>query len=260
MALGVIGAIAEAIMVGPEGQDYAAMSIAGMSPKDIGTIMLTERTFQFWPESISDTIDIGWSFKDIPGMSHALAQWASNGGRTITFEVGFNRFMKPVDSKSTIESLLDPFDKTNPNSELLKDNRPHNVDVASEIRYLRAFCYPSFSSDNAEGYNIAYPPPIAMLCVPGHQLGDVLAEDVIYAVMTGCDVTYKLAFPDGTPRRATVSLTFRQVVQDPFNATVYRAGFEEAFVPDSVTGSKEDISQGGARPGNGLDGRSGGPV
>jgi len=258
MAFGVIGAVVEAMMFGPEGMDYKAISIAGVNPVD-QSIMLPERTFQFWPESIQDTIDIGWNFKDIPGMSHALAQWASNGGRTITFEVHFHRFMKPVASvdQNIFERVLDPFKLNTPSSEYLKDNRPHNVDIAAEIKYLRAFCYPSYK--DVEGYRTSFPPPIGMLAVPGMRLSDSDNSDVIYVIMTGCDVTYMLAFPDGTPRRASVSLTFRQVVQDPVNKVIVPAGFDQNS-PFEFDGSVWDTiesdppARGGNRPKNGLDG------
>ena len=257
MAFGVIGAVVEAMMYGPEGMDYKAMSIAGVSPVD-QSIMLPERTFQYWPESISDTIDIGWNFKDIPGASHALAQWASNNGRTISFEIQLHRFMKPVDSRNEFEEVLDPFDANAPDSEYLKDNRPYNVDIASEVRYLRAFCYPSYQ--DVEGYMTAFPPPIAILYVPGHPMGDTGGTPVIYAVMTGCDVTYTLSFPDGTPRRATVALTFRQVVQDPINNEIFTVGLGPGFDYETDLASPEGIAEGGARPKNGLDGWKGGPT
>ena len=53
MAFGVIGAIADAIMYGPEGAEYSAMSLVGISP--IGGVLpgLEEHTFQYWPETIS---------------------------------------------------------------------------------------------------------------------------------------------------------------------------------------------------------------
>lgn len=254
MAFGVIGSVIEAMMFGPEGMDYKAASIAGVNPTD-QSIMLPERTFQHWPESISDTIDVGWSFKDIPGMSHALAQWSSNGGRTITFEVHFHRFMKPVDSRSVFEVILDPFGLNSPTSTFPKDNRLYNVDVAAEIKYLRAFCYPSYK--DVDGYRTAFPPPIALLNIPGLRLDDATASDVIFAIMTGCDVNYMLSFPDGTPRRASVSLTFRQVVQDPINKLVYQAGFEQPFTyQGSIWDSTESDppAPGGNRPKNGLDG------
>jgi len=257
MAFGVIGAVTEAMMYGPEGMDYASMSIAGVDPSDPSKLLLKERTFQYWPEAISDSIEVGWNFKDIPGMSHALAQWASNGGRTITFEVSFSRLMKPVASRNTFEKVLDPFEANTPTSEYLKDNRPYNVDIVAEIKYLRAFCYPSYKE--IEGYMTAYPPPVAMLSVPNLGLGDVNGNNIIYAVMTGCDVTYVLLFPDGTPRRATVALTFRQVIQDPQEKSVYLVGHPDnySFYPAS---GDEGLAAGGAREKNGVGNWKGGPV
>lgn len=253
MAIGIIGAVTEAIMSGPEGMDYAAMSIAGVNPVNGNiTDFLPERTFQFWPESISDTIEIGWNFKEIPGMSHALAQWSSNGGRTITFDVNLHRFMKPVEDRSFFEHVLDPFKLNTPESRYLKDNRPHNVDIAAEVRYLRAFCYPSYVE--IDNYMTAYPPPIAMLSIPGVPIDDNNGSSVMYAVMTGCDVTYNLLFPDGTPRRANVSLTFRQVVQDPINDMISQVGFKEGYNYKNNLQSREISVPGGARPKNGLAG------
>jgi len=265
MVFGVTGAIVEAIMAGPEGSDYASMSIAGVNPVDpTSDLLLPERTFQFWPASISDSISIGWSFKDIPGMSHALAQWSSNGGRTISFEVQLHRFMKPVESRSIFETVLDPFGLNAPASQIPKDNRPHNVDIKAEIKYLRAYCYPSYR--DVDGYRTAYTPPIAMLYVPGHGFGDSNGNDIMYAVVTACDITHTLDFPDGTPRKASVSMTFRQVVQDPFNKTIYQVGHDGTNIDSwikSKEGSEYKLSrptEGGNRSKNNLDGWKGGKV
>jgi len=222
MAGGLIGQIIEAIMNGPEGaKTYAHMSIAGVDPTDPAgsKLLIPERTFQYWPESIQDTIEVGWNFKEIPGASHALAQWAQNGGRTISFEVRLHRFMKPVGDRTVFDVILDPFGLTAPGNQYIKDLRPHNVDLEAEIRVLRAFCYPSYG--NLEGSTVAYPPPVALLCVPGVGLNED-GGDVIMAVMTGCDVTYNLLFPNGRPRNATVALTFRQIVQKAGKGVMWR--------------------------------------
>ena len=216
-----VGQLIEAIMNGPEGMEYAHMSIAGVSPEDPAgnTLLLPEHAFQFWPESIQDSIEIGWQFKEIPGASHALAQWASNGGRTISFEVRLHRFMKPVEDRTVFEKILDPFGLTGPGNKYLKDMRPHNVDVEAEIRYLRAYCYPSYGKLDAS--TVSYPPPVALLCIPGLGLNE-LGNDTIMAVMTGCDVTYNLLFANGKPRNATVALTFRQIVQRKGKGVMWR--------------------------------------
>ena len=246
------------------------MSILGIDPMDAAgsKVLLPERSFQFWPESIQDSIEIGWNFKEIPGASHSLAQWAQNGGRTISFEVRLHRFMKPVESRSVFEKILDPMSLTGPGNEYLKDMRPHNVDLQAEIQYLRAFCYPSYQV--ADGSTMAHPPPIAMLCLPRMGLNED-GTDVIAAVMTGCDVTYNLLFPNGVPRNATVALTFKQVVQDKARGVLWRslsaeAGYpyrlrkpDSAAIPPgsyanaSMAGGSKYPAPGAARPTNNID-------
>ena len=249
MAFGVIGALIEAMSNGPEGAKFRSISMAGINAKN-GDMSINERTFQFWPESLSDTIEVGWSFKDIPGMSNALAQWASNNGRTISFEVHFSRFMKPEGKRSVpFETFL-----PGPNNTKPSDSPGYNVDIVREIKWLRAFCYPFY--EKIDGYTTSAAPPVAILCVPGHALGDATGDDCIYAVMTGCDVTYMLAFPDGTPRRASVSLTFKQILQDPINKSIYTVGHGGSsdiaqysfFGKDTVAAIKDQ--DGGVRSGN----------
>ena len=250
MPLGLVGAIIEAIMEGPEGGNYANISIAGINPADPTTLLLPERAFQYWPETISDSIDIGWNFKDIPGASHALAQWSSNPGRTITFEVQLHRFMKPRASLSLVEKIktLASVLLTEPNSEFPKDERPFNVDIAEEIRFLRAFCYPSFFE--SEGITVSLPPPVAILAIPELPIEEQSGGSVMYAVMTGCDVTYTLLFPDGTPRRATVSLTFRQIVQRQ-NVGVFYKGHPGSY---NMEPGFENLAPGGGRGKNAIPG------
>jgi hypothetical protein len=40
-------------------------------------------------------------------------------------------------------------------------------------------------------------------------------SDIIFGVVTGCDVTYEKLFSDGQPRIVKVSLTFKQVIENP---------------------------------------------
>jgi len=255
MAFGFIGKLTEAIMNGPEGTGSASMSILGIDPTDSkgSTVILPERTFQFWPESIQDSIEVGWQFKDIPGGSHALAQWGSNNGRTISFEVRLHRFMKPVADRTIFEKIMDPIGLTTPGQQYLKDMRPHNVDIESEIRYLRAFCYPSYEVDKVSGSTVSYSPPVAFLCVPGVGLNE-LGSHTIMAVMTGCDVTYNLLFPNGKPRNATVALTFKQIVQKAGKGVFWRGigkdvainGYQHANPDSSYTSSAVTAAQVGS--------------
>ena len=253
MSLGFVGQVAELLSAGPEGQGYASMSIAAVDPTDLTKNFgpLPERAFQYWPGEISDTVDVGWNFQDLPGASHALAQWMSNGGRTISFEVHVNRIMKPVDDRSSIEKTQAPTGAPDPASELLKDQRPHNVDVRAEIQYLRGYTVPVYK--DVDGRKIAYGPPIGILNVPNFGLNGS-GGDAIFVVMTGCDVTYKLAFPNGVLRHATVALTFREIVQKADG--VYWRGWDgtKGGAPAPyVINSDEGLAPGGGRGTAGLN-------
>lgn len=220
MPFGAVGAIAEAISEGPEGSKPSYMSIAGIDPVDPSKLILPEKTFQWWPDSLEDLIEVGWSPKEIPGASHALMMWSSNGGRTINFEIQLSRYMKPLSDRTTFEKILDPFGFNSPTSQSPIDNRTWNVDIRAAIKYLRAFCYPTYQEDMGLQVYLAYPPPVSLLCVPGVGLAED-GSDTIFCVMLTCDVTYKLLFPNGVPRAANVSLSFKQIVQDPMGQGIF---------------------------------------
>jgi hypothetical protein len=211
MALGILGGIASIVMEGPTGEKPRWISLCGidMLKPTLGAPALPERAIQWWPDTISDTIEVGWNFTDIPGASHALGQWGSNGGRTISFTVVLSRDMKPMDNRTAMETILDPFGMTKP-----EDDPERNANVAGGIRYLRAFTQPYYRANAGTGGIEAYPPPICLVHAPNFGWSEQ-NTDVLVTVMTGCDVTYQLCFPDGTPRLAEVSLTLRQIVQLP---------------------------------------------
>lgn len=244
---GLIATLTEVMAYGPEGQGvfggpkYAAMTIGAVDPRDpsklyrgnVKSPILPQRTFQYWPETISDSYEIGWSFKDIPGASTALAQWASNNGRTISFEVHLHRYTRPLDSRTNKDKAMDPIKKAGPSA-----YPAHNVDVKNEIQYLRGYCYPTY--EEIGGIKAAYPPPVTILNIPGLGLNETNGGDAIFAVMTQCDVNYLLLFADGTPRHATVSLAFRQIVQK--GNAVYFKGW-----PNYKIDNSEQLASGGGR-------------
>lgn len=214
MAVGLMLSVMEAIKHGPEGGPMASVTMAGLDPRDPSKIYrdtdidFSERALQYWPKTFTDDMEIGWNFKDMAGASSALAQWSSNNGRTITFDIQLSRFMAPVETKSdnTIDDALTKLvDVDSPR------NNPHNVNIADYIRFLRGFCYPTYVE--MESAISALPPPIMILNVPNMGLNES-GDDSIFAVMTGCNVAYNLCFRDGTPRRVTVSVTLRQVIQE----------------------------------------------
>jgi hypothetical protein len=247
MPLGLIANVIEAIANGPEGGPIASLTMAGIDPDDPSSIYkgdwfdFSERALQYWPESISDTIDVGWSFKDVGGASHSLAQWSSNGGRTISFDVRLTRLMMPKRTRSgLIENIRAGFEA--PDNQIPKDNRPYNVDIQEQIRFLRGFCYPTYK--DIEGVVSAFPPPIMILDIPNLGLNES-GGDTIYCIMTGCDVTYNLLFRDGTPRNVTVSLTLKQIVQG--HRGVKFKGFGADGAEYSMSANSEDLSPNAGR-------------
>ena len=238
MTFGLPGAIVQAILSGPEGRKSAALSIAGVSPVD-GSLILPERTFQFWPESISEDPEIGWQFKSIPGATHALAQWTQNGGRTFSFEVVFSRYMLPVEQLSSVERLLSA-GMTSPGASLPHDNRVMNISVREQVQYLRQYYLPTYVQSGE--VTVASPPPIAVLCAPNMGWNED-GRDVIWTVMTQCNVNHKLLFPSGELRLVTVSLAFRQAVQWPAHGLVMK----DRNLYMQITGEETDIILGGGR-------------
>ena len=193
---------------------------------ETGATVLPERAFQWFPESFSDSIEIGWEPKQVPGASHAIMQWSGNGGRTFSFETLLYRNMAPLDLQRkqqtilAVEALPDPSDPS---------NAPYNINIESMVSWLRAFCYPRYVTGQGFGSTkITRPvsPPIAILNLPGMALNED-GSDILYCVMTGCDVTYEKLFPNGQPRVVKVSLTLKQVVQNPKNAnSIQFVGFD----------------------------------
>jgi len=175
-------------------------SLLGIDTK--GKVAVPEIEFQWWPENISDGMSIGWVDKTIPGASHAIMQWGANGGRTISFTLKLSRSMRYLHDFRT---GLAPGSNLNPDNDR---NKGRNLNIKEMVYALRACCYP----DYVQGTNKALPPVTCILNIPGLGLNEN-GSDYIFSVMVGCDVSYIKLFPDGQPRLADVSLSFRQIVQ-----------------------------------------------
>jgi hypothetical protein len=199
------GGIAGALVLGLSDQlKLPVMSMAGLNPTT-GQIIMSEFAFQWWPESITDTIETGWQPKQIPGGSHALMQWGSNGGRTISFEVPITRLMQ-YEPKGQLFLRADPTNDA---------NKPYNANVNMMIKWLRSFCYPVIDN-TATPWEVASP-MIAVLYAPGLMLNEN-GSDWIWAVMTQCDITYKKVVTmndQSAVSLASASLSFKQIIQNP---------------------------------------------
>jgi hypothetical protein len=219
----------------------ARASMMGIDP-ETGTTILDEQAFQFWPETLQDSIEIGWEPKQVPAMSHALMQWGSNGGRTFSFELEMIRVMKPLGKQPSPLGLP-------PENPMNEANQPFNVNIEYMVSWFRAFCYPDYQ-ENAVGIRRAKSPPIAILNMPNMCLNED-GSDIIFAVMTGCDITYEKLFSDGQPRMVKVSLTFKQVIENPqqggklYNFKGYKE-FKQArikFADETLYGKSNPIDQ-----------------
>lgn len=184
------------------------MSIMGVSSSD-GRVLIEEAAFQYFPESIQDSIEIGWEFTTLPATSHGLAHWTQNGGRTISFEVNLARDMQ-------FNPKPHAFLSADPKATGVKE---YNGNPDYMIKLLRAFTHPEQSSDGS-----VLSPPLAYVSIPGSAIS-ARGEDVFVGVMTSCEVNYKRLSPDsngrGFTRLASVNLSFKEVIQDPRAPGVY---------------------------------------
>lgn len=208
------------------------MSIMGVSTED-GTIVLPETAFQYWPESIQDTMEIGWEFTALPATSHPLAHWTQNGGRTINFEVTFARDMQ-YDPKA---SFLAPFIKADPDTEGVKE---YNGNPDYMIKYLRAFAHPETMLDGT-----VLSPPICYVHLQGSSIG-ADGSDAFAGVMISCDVTYKRFGVDGDgkqgyTRLASVSLSFKEVIQNPTTPGEYKYHSMDTLFADGAVAVARNV-------------------
>ncbi len=210
VTLGIAASLASAIAMNVSRGRQKKEGVSLMGIDEFGATVIPQQIMQWWPESLSDSLTVGWSGKQIPGASHDLVQWGGNAGRTITFTIKLSRTLRPDDDFSPTSGLgLVPASARGIAPSGVRD-LPQNVDIKRMVSYLRAYCYPQYLEGNL---NQARPPVTAILHVPGLGLNEG-GDDYIFAVMLACDVTYMRLFADGTPRLAEVSLSFKQHVQD----------------------------------------------
>jgi len=217
---------------------YEKMSIAGLNPVDY-SIVMPERAFQFWPETISDTFASGWVEKPIPGASHSLMHWGANSGRTISFEVPLFRNM------NYDQIGLGPVREYPAND----NNRIWNEDIDVALKYFRSFMYPT-----KVGGEIGSP-MVAVLYMPNSMINEN-GSNYICGVMTACDITYTKMFNNGRVKMANIALTFKQIVQ---NKQGEAPNFKFLDVSNvKFSGASSPVAAGAAAVGSALGGGSGG--
>lgn len=178
--------------------------------------------FQYFPESISDTKNVNWNPRDIPGGSLPLYQWTSSGERAISFQAIFT-----TDVDFSSEALGSAGAVALWNRLKAAGESGRNVDSRSAVLWLRRFMMPRYGADTQVGVPLTSAPRKLVLHIPGSGIGLTHGglsmvhdgHDFITAIMTGCGVEWVQFFPSGFPRIAVVSLSFAQVAQ--FQGAVY---------------------------------------
>lgn len=210
VATGILASLGSAIAMSVSRGRQKLEGISIMGIDEFGKVVIPQQAMQWWPETLTDGLAVGWNAKQIPGASHDVMQWGQNGGRSIAFTARLSRTLRPDDDFNAVGTGIGkvPITARGINPSATRD-LPQNVDIKRMIKYLRAYCYPAYTPSRQ-----ARPPVTAILHIPGLGLSETGDRDYIFAVMTACDVSYQRLFADGTPRLAEVSLAFKQVVQD----------------------------------------------
>jgi hypothetical protein len=184
----------------------------------------TYRTFQYFPETISDTRSSEWQAKNVIGGSHPIYQWIYGSGREISFEATFTRDYMSVKSDGSLNSTLNLIDSAikNPigtaislvkNGGSTNNEGDYTVKMEGAIAWLRSKTYPSYPN------RIAKAPPKMLLVLPGTgifsgaKVDQAKTIDSIPVIMTSCNVTYEAFFRTGEPRVVTVAVSFAEIIQ-----------------------------------------------
>ena len=205
------------------------------------------RKFQYFPESISDTKQVGYQPKEVPGGSVPLYQWTGSGERTIAFTAVFSTDVDHMAAQETIDFSVGgglasvggtSGDQTLPpgTTERLRSVdgavdatytrlqaagvRDRNPYIPGMLVWLRRFLIPRYGENAEVGVPITKPPHKLLLNIPGSEIelyggqgGFSQRGGGVLCVMTTCDINIEALFPSGNIRLATVSLAFAEVPQ-----------------------------------------------
>lgn len=178
------------------------------------------RAFQYFPEQLTDNRSVSIEEKYGIGSSHPIYQWIRGSAREITFDAVFTSEDAGLAS-SSVEDTVNQIKGWVKNPAMAAVtaisgkaavDKKHNQNIPAAINWLRSFTYPIYDSSR----RVTAPPKCA-LWFEGSGIGSFVqgvgSADVIPCLMTRCDVNYEAFFNNGTPRVATVSLQFVEIVQ-----------------------------------------------
>jgi len=200
------------------------------------------RKLQYFPESFSDTKQVNYQTKDVPGGSVPLRQYTSSGDRIISFRAEFT-----TDVDHLVEQQSVDFD--GPSAESFGDMtlaigrrrrlvtlggailaahtrlkaagaQERNPFIPGALIWLRRFMFPRYGENAEIGVPITKPPHKILLHIVGTEFerfggdgGFSVGGGGVLCVMTQCDITVTALFPSGNIRCATVDLSFAEVAQ-----------------------------------------------
>lgn len=181
-------------------------------------------TFQYFPETFSDTKAVSWQAKEVPGASLPLYQWTGSGERTVSFTAQFSTDVDPLANNQagvTTAATITTF------KERLKYNgvERRNVDVRSAVMWLRQYMLPRYTeSQTLPPRKLILYLPFSGIGLAGGQVSNIGSDDKMLCVMTQCEVTWEKFFKTGNAKLASVSLAFAQVPQDGSSVSLPQAG------------------------------------
>jgi hypothetical protein len=191
----------------------------------IGGYYPPSHALQYYPETITDSKQVNYSPKEIPGASLPLYQWVNSGERTISFTAVFTsdtdhylaREAEGADEDVSAALLF----RARKHNEMTKASGVggRNVFIPGALAWLRRFLYPRYGSVTEAGTALTMPPRKVLLSLPGTFIsmnggaGGFSSVGGIYAIMTQCEISYTALFPSGNPRIAEVQLVFAEVAQ-----------------------------------------------
>ncbi len=162
------------------------------------------QSFQYFPESISDSKQNGYQAKQIPGLSHPLYQWTAGGPRELSFTAVFSADLPPEDPRNPKRS-----------AEVVE----RNIDVDAGIAWIQAYQYPEYTTQHFKPLRTQStrprPPRKMILTLPNVQIniGRDGLPDEMFCILLSAEVSRESFFPSGATRLAKVELSFAEIIQ-----------------------------------------------
>lgn len=172
-----------------------------MNPKNDDLLKPSLR-LQYYPDTISDSKQVTYQTKEIPGASLPLYQFTGGGERLLSFTV---RLAADLDvDYSDVEALKS------------KGVARRSAHILSSLVFIRSCMHPFYEGSGEE--MLTYPPPKVLLKFTGKERLDLLGgiapnvpqEGAIITHVASAEIEFAAFFPSGRPRLVNLSVSFAQ--------------------------------------------------